>query len=170
MNFKDKEQHQIDYTVECVEALAKIVKENDLGRIKVSTEDVDIVIEGRRCPPSPVGVMPPMGVAPIGVPSVGAVPPVTASASVVVTDKPAETVSGNIITSPIIGTFYSSPAPEKPAFVKVGDNVSVGDVVCIIESMKLMNEINSEFGGRVAEIYVNNGDTVEYGQKIMRIE
>ena len=166
MNFKDKETvHQIDYTVECVEALAKIVKENDLGRIKVSTEDLDIVIEGRRCPPPPVGVMPPMGV-----PSVGAVPPVTASAAAAVTDKPAETVSGNIITSPIIGTFYSSPAPEKPAFVKVGDNVSVGDVVCIIESMKLMNEINSEFGGRVAEIYVNNGDTVEYGQKIMRIE
>ena len=76
----------------------------------------------------------------------------------------------NIITSPIIGTFYSSPAPEKPAFVKVGDNINVGDVVCIIESMKLMNEINSEFSGRVAEIYVNNGDAVEYGQKIMRIE
>lgn len=161
MNFKDKETHQIEDTVECVEALAKIVKENDLGRLKISTEDVDIVIEGRRCPPPP-----PMG----GIPPMGAVPPVAASAAVVVAEKPAETVSGNIITSPIIGTFYSSPAPEKPAFVKVGDNVSVGDVVCIIESMKLMNEINSEFGGRVAEIYVNNGDTVEYGQKIMRIE
>ena len=61
MNFKDKEQHQIDQTVECVEALAKIVKDNDLGRIKISTEDLDIVIEGRRCPPPPVGVMPPMG-------------------------------------------------------------------------------------------------------------
>lgn len=166
MSFKDKEQHQIDYTVECVEALAKIVKENDLERLKVSTEDLDIVIEGKRCPPPPpVGVMPPMGV-----PSMGAFPPAAASAAVAVTDKPAETVSGNIITSPIIGTFYSSPAPEKPAFVKVGDNVGVGDVVCIIESMKLMNEINSEFSGRVAEIYVNNGDAVEYGQKIMRIE
>ena len=165
MNFKDKETvHQIEDTVECIEALAKIVKENDLGRIKVNTEDLEIVIEGRRCPPPPpVGVMPPMGVPSAGVPA--AAVPSAASA-----DKPAETVSGNIITSPIIGTFYSSPAPEKPAFVKVGDSVNVGDVVCIIESMKLMNEINSEFGGRVAEIYVNNGDTVEYGQKIMRIE
>lgn len=160
MNLKDKETtHQIDYTVECVEALAKIVRDNDLGRIKISTEELDIVIEGRRCPP-PVGVMPPMG----------AVPPVAASAAVVVTEKSEEAVTGNIITSPIIGTFYSSPAPEKPAFVKVGDNINVGDVVCIIESMKLMNEINSEFSGRVAEIYVNNGDAVEYGQKIMRIE
>ena len=166
MSFKDKEQHQIEDTVECVEALAKIVKDNDLGRIKISTEDMDIVIEGRRCPPPPpVGVIPPMGAA------MGAiVPSMTAPAASASAEKPAETVSGNIITSPIIGTFYSSPAPEKPAFVKVGDNVSVGDVVCIIESMKLMNEINSEFSGRVAEIYVNNGDAVEYGQKIMRIE
>lgn len=163
MNLKDKEQHQIEDTVECVEALAKIVKENDLGRIKVNTEDLEIVIEGRRCPPPPpMGVVPPMGV-----PAMGAAVPNAAPAAA---EKSAETVSGNIITSPIIGTFYSSPAPEKPAFVKVGDNVNVGDVVCIIESMKLMNEINSEFGGRVAEIYVNNGDTVEYGQKIMRIE
>lgn len=155
MNLKDKETHQIDDTIECVEALAKIVKDNDLGRIKISTEDLDIVIEGRRCPPPPVGVMPPMGAA----------VPIAALAA----EKPAD-VTGNIITSPIIGTFYSSPAPEKPAFVKVGDNINIGDVVCIIESMKLMNEINSEFSGRVAEIYVNNGDPVEYGQKLMRIE
>lgn len=164
MNFKDKETHQIEDTVECVEALAKIVKENDLGRIKISTEDLDIVIEGRRCPPPPPmgGMMPIAGaVPPVGTPVPGAAP---------AAEKPDSPVSGNIITSPIIGTFYSSPAPEKPAFVKVGDNVSVGDVVCIIESMKLMNEINSEFAGKVAEIYVNNGDTVEYGQKIMRIE
>lgn len=160
MNLKDKETtHQIEDTVECVEALARIVRENDLGRIKVSTEELDIVIEGRRCPPPPMGVMAP-----------AAVPSAAASAAVVPADKPAETVSGNIITSPIIGTFYSSPAPEKPAFVRVGDMVNAGDVVCIIESMKLMNEINSEFSGRVAEIYVNNGDAVEYGQKIMRIE
>ena len=163
MNLKDKELHQIEDTVECIEALAKIVKENGLGRIKVNTEDLEIVIEGRRCPPPPpMGVMPSTGMTAISAPV-----PSTAPAAA---DKPAETVSGNVITSPIIGTFYSSPAPEKPAFVKVGDSVNAGDVVCIIESMKLMNEINSEFSGKVAEIYVNNGDTVEYGQKIMRIE
>lgn len=98
----------------------------------------------------------------------GAVPPVPAQQSAPAAAEKHET--GNIITSPIIGTFYSSPAPEKPPFVRVGDSVSVGDVVCIIESMKLMNEINSEYSGRVAEIYVNDGDPVEYGQKIMRIE
>ena len=105
---------------------------------------------------------PPMAFA--GAPSAPAVR-VTAS------EKPAAvSEKGNFITSPIIGTFYSSPSPEKPSFVKVGDTINAGDVVCIIESMKLMNEINSEFSGKVAEIYVNNGDSVEYGQKLMRIE
>ena len=162
---KDKlnEPRVIEDTIECVEALAKILKENDLGRIKVSTEDIDIEIEGKRNPP-PHGVphMPP--IAPIG-----AVPPMGAPAPAA--EKPAEVPEkGNFITSPIIGTFYTSPAPEKPCFVKVGDTVNVGDVVCIIESMKLMNEINSEFSGRVAEIYVDNGESVEFGQKLMRIE
>lgn len=163
MVMKDgKETHMIEDTVECVEALAKILKENDLGRIKVSTEDIDIVIEGKRNPPPPpVGVMPP----------VGAIPAAAAAASETAAEKNADVPEkGNFITSPIIGTFYTSPSPEKPCFVKVGDTVNVGDVVCIIESMKLMNEITSEFSGKVAEVYVNNADSVEFGQKLMRIE
>lgn len=158
---KMNEPHLIEDTIECVEALAKILKENDLGKIKVSTEDIDIEIEGKRNPPPHVAPH----IAPLGVvPPVSAVPPVPA-------EKPAEVPEkGNFITSPIIGTFYTSPAPEKPCFVKVGDTVNVGDVVCIIESMKLMNEITSEFSGRVAEVYVDNGESVEFGQKLMRIE
>lgn len=162
---ENKFPQQIEDTVECVEALAKILKENDLGRIKVSTEDIDIVIEGKRCPPPPPAgaVVPPLGAMPAVVGAVQAAAPAA--------EKTAEVPEkGNYITSPIIGTFYTSPSPEKPCFVKVGDVINVGDVVCIIETMKLMNEINSEFSGRVAEIYVNNGDSVEYGQKLMRIE
>lgn len=162
MNLKDKESTPIEDTIECIEALAKIVKDNDLGKIKISTEDIDIVIEGKKCPPPPPAVMG-MG-APAAAAAVAVSAPAGAAAAAVAEE------SGNIIKSPIIGTFYSSPSPEKPAFVKVGDTVNAGEVVCIIESMKLMNEINSEFSGKVAEIYVNNGDSVEYGQKIMRIE
>ncbi len=162
MTNKNNEPRPIEDTIECIEALAQIVKNNDLGRIKISTEDIDIVIEGKRCPPpmpaAPVPVMP-------GIPAAPAASPSAATA-----EKPAEQVSGNIITSPIVGTFYASPSPEKPPFVKVGDTVNTGDVVCIIESMKLMNEINSEFSGRVAEIYAKNGEPVEFGQKLMRIE
>lgn len=153
---------RIEDTIECVEALAKIVKDNDLAKIKISTEDIDIVIEGKRCPPP----MPPMGMpamAPMAAPAPAAAPAAPAEAA-------PESVSGNIITSPIIGTFYAAPSPDKAPFVKVGDTVNAGDVVCIIESMKLMNELNSDFSGKVAEIYVNNGDAVEYGQKLMRIE
>lgn len=161
MNLKNKET-PIDNTIECIEALAKIVKDNDLGKIKISTEDIDIVIEGKRCAPA-ANILPPV------MPPMGAVsaPVAESAAAVAVESAP---VSGNIITSPIIGTFYSAPSPDKAPFVKVGDTVNKGDVVCIIESMKLMNELNSEFSGRVAEIYVNNGEAVEYGQKIMRIE
>ena len=148
----------IEDTIECIEALAEIVKKNDLGKIKISTEDIEIVIEGKRCPPP----MPPMQ--PAAAAAVAVAPAVVQEAS---EEAP---VSGNVITSPIVGTFYASPSPDKPAFVKPGDTVNAGDVVCIIESMKLMNEINSEFSGKVAEIYVKDGQAVEYGQKLMRIE
>lgn len=163
MSFKEKVSRPIEDTIECVEELARIVKENDLGRIKIRCEEeFTIEIEGKRTPP-PMPPMPPMG---MGAPAAAMVPAAAAGA----VSEPSETVSGNIVTSPIIGTFYSAPSPEKPAFVKVGDTVNAGDVVCIIESMKLMNEITSEFSGRVAEIYVNNEEPVEYGQKLMRIE
>ena len=150
---------RIEDTIECVETLVKIVKDNDLAKLKISTEDIDIVIEGKRCPPP----MPPMGMPAMA--TVAAPAPAAAPAA-----PAAETVSGNIITSPIIGTFYAAPSPDKAPFVKVGDTVNAGDVVCIIESMKLMNELNSDFSGKVAEIYVNNGEAVEFGQKLMRIE
>ncbi|MDE6732774.1 MAG: acetyl-CoA carboxylase biotin carboxyl carrier protein, partial [Oscillospiraceae bacterium] len=124
----------------------------------------DITIEGKRNPPPPpVGVIPPVGAIP------AAVAPV-AGADIPAEKKADVPEKGNFITSPIIGTFYTSPSPEKPCFVKVGDTVNAGDVVCIIESMKLMNEITSEFSGRVAEVYVNNADSVEFGQKLFRIE
>lgn len=160
MSFKDKETTNITDTIECVEALAKIVKDNDLGKLKISTEDIDIVIEGKRCLPPMPAMMP------------AAVPAASAAVAAPAAESaPVEAVlSGNIVTSPIVGTFYAAPSPDKPPFVKVGDTVNAGDVVCIIESMKLMNEINCEFSGKVAEIYVNNGEPVEFGQKIMRIE
>ena len=158
---KTTEPRPIEDTVECIEALAEIVKKNDLGKIKISTEDIEIVIEGKRCPPpAPVAPMPVISGVPASVPSAPAVQQ----------EAKSEEITGNIITSPIVGTFYSAPSPEKPPFVKPGDTVNAGDVVCIIESMKLMNEINSEFSGKVAEIYAKDGQPVEYGQKLMRIE
>ncbi len=74
-----------------------------------------------------------------------------------------------LVKSPIVGTFYESPSPGAPAFVKVGDQVSVGQVLCIIESMKLMNEIEAEIGGTIVSKLVENGRPVEYGEALFSI-
>ena len=75
-----------------------------------------------------------------------------------------------LIKSPMVGTFYASSAPDKEPFVKVGDKIHKGQVVCIVEAMKLMNEIESEFDGEVVEICVNNEDVVEYGTPLIKIK
>ena len=79
-------------------------------------------------------------------------------------------MKGNLVTAPIVGTFYRKPSPEKEPFVKVGDNVNKGDVLCIIEAMKMMNEIKSDFDGKVSAIEVEDGQPVEFGQTIIVIE
>ena len=88
--------------------------------------------------------------------------------------KPAEQkeikkAEGNVVKSPLVGTFYSASSPDSAPFVKVGDTVKKGQVLGIVEAMKLMNEIESDFDGEIAEIYVENGQPVEYGQKLFRI-
>ena len=75
-----------------------------------------------------------------------------------------------IMKSPIVGTFYAAPSPNAPPFVKMGDNVQVGQVICIIEAMKLMNELEAEAAGQIVRVYVENGQPVEYGQSLFAIE
>ncbi len=74
------------------------------------------------------------------------------------------------VNAPIVGTFYEAPAPDASSFVKLGDRVNPGTVLCIIEAMKLMNEIEAEVSGTISEIFVNNEDPVEYGQSLFRIK
>ena len=78
--------------------------------------------------------------------------------------------TGNIITSSLVGTFYIKPSPSSNPYVEIGSKVNKGDTVCIIEAMKLMNEIESEYTGTIKEIYVKDGEAVEYGSKLFRIE
>ena len=82
---------------------------------------------------------------------------------------PQEEVKGNKVASPIVGTFYRKPSPDKDPFIKVGDIVEEGDILCIIEAMKMMNEIKSDFSGKVVSIDVEDGQPVEYGQHIITI-
>lgn len=81
-----------------------------------------------------------------------------------------ETKEGNIITAPLVGIFYVAPAEDAEPFVKKGDSVTKGQVVAIVEAMKLMNEIESGFDGEIVEIYVENGEAVEYGQPLFRVK
>lgn len=83
--------------------------------------------------------------------------------------KTAEPKKGNIIKAPIVGTFYAASKPSAPAMKSVGDSVKKGESVCIIEAMKIMNEITSEFDGTVDEVFVENGEIVEFGQPLFRI-
>lgn len=83
--------------------------------------------------------------------------------------RPQAAVEGKFVTSPMVGTFYRTPSPEDPPFVKVGDKVEEGTVICIIEAMKVMNEVKAGISGVVAEICVDNGAPVEFGTKLFRI-
>ncbi len=86
---------------------------------------------------------------------------------------PAETVEADdtlLITAPIVGTFYSAPAPDAPAYVKVGDHVKKGQTICILEAMKLMNEIDAEYDCEIEAVLVSNEQKVEYGQPLFRVQ
>jgi len=83
---------------------------------------------------------------------------------------PKTEIKGKAVTSPMVGTFYAAPSPTAKPFVSVGDIISAGQVVCVIEAMKLMNEIESEVSGKVVQICVENGQPVEYGQVLMYVE
>ena len=144
-----------------------LMKASGLGYFRIKNDKFEIELGEKpqpgRMPPPPFG-MPPQQAGFPGMP-VPPAPPQGAPAK-----NPAPEKSENVMTSPIVGTFYAAPSPEKPPYVQVGKQVHKGDVLFIIESMKLMNEVTSEFDGVVAEIMVEDGDTVEFGEPIMRIE
>ncbi len=93
-----------------------------------------------------------------------------ATQDAVIVEEEEEKEESLFITSPIVGTFYSAPAPDVPAFVKVGDTVKAGQTVCILEAMKLMNEIQSDFDCEIETILVSNEQKVEYGQPLFRVK
>lgn len=101
---------------------------------------------------------------------VSAVPAVSAAAEPAKAEPVSETDSAKTINAPIVGVFYAASAPGKAAYVSVGKKVKRGDIVCIIEAMKCMNEIQSEEDGEIAEILVKDGDLVEYGQPLFKIK
>lgn len=147
------------FDIDYVEKLAKVLADNSLTEI--SLEDGEQAITLRK---EVVGVAPAVAVAAPQPASSAPTPAPVQAAS----QEPAH--KGKALTSPMVGTFYSAPSPDAEAFVKVGQTVKEGDVVCIVEAMKLMNEIESDFSGKVTEICVQDGQPVEFGQVLMYVE
>lgn len=152
------------YSIEEIQALAKTVADCKLQRIKLKTDDCTLIIEGAAQPQSICVAAPAAAPAPAV-----ALAPAPAAETAAPEAAPAAEASGNLVKAPLVGTFYAAASPDEPPYVKIGDTVKKGDVLMIIESMKLMNEVQSEFDGVVQEIYVANGDAVEYDQPLMRI-
>lgn len=152
-------QYENDQLVGAVKEFIQIMKDSDLDYFRLKNDKFEIEL-GEKRPPMPP--MPPMPVMPMGAPQN---PPKEEPKA-----EPKKEAAGTLVKSPIVGTFYSAPAPGKAPFVSVGSTVNKGDVLFIIESMKLMNEVTSELSGRVTEILVSDGDAVEFDQPILRIE
>ena len=154
-----------------IQNLIKFVAKSGATEVKLEMDDFKITIkttEAGAAETTYVQHVPMQAAAPqVAVPQ--AVAPAT---PVAVTEAPAADENAKYITikSPMIGTFYRSASPEKPMFVNVGDEVSTGKVVCIIEAMKLFNEIESEVSGRIVKILVDNASPVEYDQPLFLVE
>ncbi|MFH1664644.1 MAG: acetyl-CoA carboxylase biotin carboxyl carrier protein [Candidatus Omnitrophota bacterium] len=141
-----------------IKELVELMNGNDLAEIEIEQEGVKIKVVKKQ--QGLVGYAAP--------PLVG----ITESAQKRVSPAPAEEVKTNRreVKSPMVGTFYRAPAPEVAPYVQVGDTVKKGDVLCVVEAMKLMNEVKAEFGGRIVEINVENADPIEFGQTMFVVE
>ena len=143
--------------------LIDLVQESGIAELEI-TEGEERVRISRAGPPGPTYMAIPQGLqmapapapvaAPVAAPSAPAAPP---------------QVEGHIVKSPMVGTFYRSASPGAKTFVEIGDRVNAGDTLCIIEAMKLLNEIEADQGGQVKEVYVENGQPVEYGEPLFLI-
>lgn len=142
--------------LEKIEGLVKIIEESSLNEFTYKDKDVKITMSKLDHPP----------VVAAGVPAAA---PVSAAVNTFV-EAAEEEDDTLFITSPIVGTFYSAAAPDVPAFVKVGDQVKAGQTVCILEAMKLMNEIQSDYDCEIEAVLVSNEQKVEYGQPLFRVK
>ena len=150
--------------IEEIKTIVKMMSDNDLTEFKIEAEEYNLCIKRGNDKTQVFTTMP--AAAPVAPAAAPAAAPVAAPVA-----APAESAEPkNTIDSPIVGTFYSSPSPETPIFVSVGDKVTVDTVVCIVEAMKVMNEIKAEKAGIIKEILVDNSTPVEYGQALFVIE
>ncbi len=149
--------------------IVRLMETSSLNELELEEESYRLRIVKSAAIAAPVAAIPVAAAPPAPIPQ----PVQTVEATVVkATDAETESAVGNTVEvkSPIVGTFYRAPSPDADSFVKVGDTVQAGQVLCIVEAMKLMNEIESEVSGKIVKILVDNGKPVEYGQPLFLIE
>jgi acetyl-CoA carboxylase biotin carboxyl carrier protein len=147
-----------------VKKLIELLEESGISEIEISEGEESVRISRY---PKPGTVT--MTQAPAAAPAPAAPPAAPAAAAAPADDEPAP-IRGQQVTAPMVGTFYSGPAPGSKPFVEIGSEVKPGDTLCVIEAMKMMNQIESEYAGRVVSILVENGSPVEFGQPLFVIE
>lgn len=152
--------------------LLRLIKKLDFAEFKMAEGDFSMTVRSEYKPghvPAPQIVSMAAPAAPIA--AAPAAPAPVAEKPAATEPAPAES-TGNLleIRSPIVGTFYRSPSPDKPPYVKVGDSVSAGDVVCIVEAMKLFNEIESEVSGKIVKVLIEEAKPVEYDQVLYLVD
>ncbi len=159
-----------------IQELIKLVNKSNLTEFRLKDKDFEVVI---RTDKFQKGGVPPAISAPMPMPVLHATPsPTPVQAPVAKADESPKAASGETekgknvleVKSPMVGTFYRSPGPDKPVFIKVGDKINAGDKVCIIEAMKLFNEIESDVTGTVIKVLVEDASPVEYDQVLFLVE
>ena len=150
-----------------IKKLIELVEESGITELEVQEEEGTVRISRAAPAVAPAAVQ--YAAAPVVAPTPAATP---AQAPVAATPAPAASneVSGHLVRSPMVGTFYRSPSPEAKAFVEVGQSVKVGDALCIVEAMKMMNRIEADKAGVVKAILIHDGDAVEFDEPLIVIE
>ena len=156
-----------------IQELIKMINKSNIGEVSIEEKGFKLTIKQKEEPVQQV-IAAPLQTQPVAALAAAAVP-VAQPSAISAHEKPAkaaEAPAGNTITikSPMIGTFYRSPSPDKPSFINVGDEIEPGKVVCIIEAMKLFNEIESEVKGRIVKVLVEDASPVEYDQPLFLVE
>ncbi|MEL0305815.1 MAG: acetyl-CoA carboxylase biotin carboxyl carrier protein [Halieaceae bacterium] len=148
-----------------VKKLIELLEESNIGEIEIKEGEESVRISRQGTAPAPMAYAPPA--APVAAPA----PVASASAPEAPAQEsaPPAPATDNAVLSPMVGTFYRAPGPDAAAFVEVGQTVRVGDVLCIVEAMKMMNQIEADRAGTVTAIHVENGQAVEFDQPLISI-
>ena len=149
-----------------IKKLIELLEESGIAEIEIKEGEEAVRISRM---PAAVVAQPPQLTHLTSVPTIPAAPAV-AEAAAAASAAPAPKASEHVITAPMVGTFYGSPSPGAKPFVEIGDEIKVGQVLCVIEAMKMMNQIEADKAGRIASIMARNGDPVEFGQPLFVIE